>query len=192
MSTHGDSASRFLGHLDSIFRIEPEFHLFDSELPGVPGVTAITYRDIPEPGFITGVTYGLSLVPHDDWVLGRPELIISVESTDIAWPQAVAWLANDLRGRCPFSYGEVINFGEPVSDASAMSSFLVFAPSILERESYLGIDIGGPMPLNLAGIYPIHESENAVIDQIGLEAFWHHPTFDLFDVSRPAVEIARH
>ena len=145
------------------------------------------YENIPEPGHITGVTYGLSEVEHVDWRFARPELIISVKSTDIAWPLAVAEMANQLRGRCSFCYGAVINFGEKVSEESEMSAFFVFAPSILEKEDFLNIDVGGPQSITIAGMYPIYDSERASISKLGLERFWHHPNFDLYDIRRAEV-----
>lgn len=39
---------RYLEHLDSIFQKEPEFFKNDSLISGVPGVSSIVYRDIPE------------------------------------------------------------------------------------------------------------------------------------------------
>ena len=189
-STAKGRLRRFLEHLDAIFGREPLVHPFDSEIPGAPKVLCMTYRDVPEPGHITGVTYGLSEVPHDDWKFGRPELLIAVQSTDISWPLAVAEMANRLRGRCPFSYGDVIDFGEKVSDDSDMSAFFVFAPSILEKKDYLDIDVGGPQSINISGIYPIYDSERALIVDRGIERFWQHPNFDLYDVRRPRVPSA--
>lgn len=190
MSTAEDRFARFLAQLDAIFQLEPEAFPFESPLPGLPAVTALAYRDVPEDGHITGVTYGLSEVAHPEWRLGRPELIISVESTDIAWPLAAAELARGLRGDCPFAYGNVINFGAPVAEGSQMDAFVVFAPAILDREAFLGIDVGGPQPLNLAGLYPIHAAEGQVIEEIGLEAFWHHEGFDPYSVTRPPIVLS--
>lgn len=189
MTSSKDRPERFLDHLDSIFQREPKFFGFESLIPGVPKVVAMVYYDVPEPGHITGVTYGLSEVSHPDWRLGRPELIISVKSTDDRWPLAVAEMANRLRGDCPFRYGNVINFGEPISPESDMSAFFVFAPSILERKDFLNIDVGGPQLLSLAGMYPIYPSEGEVIKTKGLEAFWHSEGFDLYSVTRPPITL---
>jgi hypothetical protein len=161
----------------------------ESDLVDVPKVVCMVYQDVPELGHITGITYGLSEVPHSEWRLGRPELLISVQSTDTAWPLAVAAMANRLRGQCPFRYGDVINFGERVAEESEMSAFFVFAPSILEKEEFLNIDVGGPQPINIAGMYPIYDSELPVFAQLGLERFWDHPHFDLYDVRRSRVEM---
>lgn len=147
------------------------------------------YRDVPDSGAITGVTYGLSEVAHPEWRAGRPELIITVDSTDVAWALALADVANALRGECPFAYGDVIDVGKRIASGSEMSAFVVFAPSILEREQFLGIDVGGPQPVNLAGMYPIYDTEREVIRRSGLEHFWNHPNFDLYDVKRPAVAL---
>lgn len=191
MSTPRDRLRRYLEYLDAVFGVEPEYYPFDSRLPGAPKVACMVYRDLPEPGCITGVTYGLSEVAHPEWKAGRPELTISVRSSELAWALAAGRLANDLRGECPFCYGDVINFGEPVAEDSQMSACFVFAPSILDPEAYLGIDVGGRKELNIAGVYPIYDSEREALASLGLEAFWHHPSFDPYDLQRPAASTRR-
>jgi hypothetical protein len=148
----------------------------------------MVYRNVPEADHVTGVTYGLSEVVHPAWRSARPELIISVQSTDLAWPLAVAEMANRLRGSCPFSYGDVIDFGDKISEESEMSAFLVFTPSILAPNVFLNIDVGAEQPLNLAGMHPLYDSERAVLGELGLERFWKHPNFDPYDVRRAVVE----
>lgn len=189
MSTPKDRVDRFVAHLDEIFGVEPRFFPLDSSHPNVPGVVCLVYRDIPEKGSITGVTYGLSEVPHPSWKLGRPELTITVDSEDLSWSLAMAHMANSLRGSCPFCYGDVVNFGAQISVESEMSAFLVFAPSIFEeKQSYLDIDVGGSQPLNISGVYPLYDSEREVISKIGLKAFWHHPSFSMYNVKRSRVD----
>jgi hypothetical protein len=187
LSTPRDRLSRFLEHLDAIFQTEPEFFPFESKLPGSPNLACMVYRNIPEADHVTGVTYGLSEVSHPSWRSGRPELIISLQSTDVAWPLAVAEMANQLRGRCPFGFGDVIDFGEAISEESEMSAFLVFTPSILAPPAALGIDVGADQPVNLAGMHPLYASELAVLTEMGLSQFWKHPNFDRYDVRRAAV-----
>jgi hypothetical protein len=175
---------RYLNHLYNIFQTEPEFFKNESLIEGVPGVTSIVYKDIPEKGYITALTYGLSLVPHPEWKLGRPELCISVESSNIDWGEFVGFIANKLRGDCPFRYGDTVNFGERISEDSEMDAFFVFAPSTLDKESYLNIDIGTDYKINIAGLYPMYSDEIGVFHQIGLEKFWRHPNFDNYSVRR--------
>jgi len=178
---------RYLEHLDNIFQVEPEFYRNDSLIEGISGVSSIVYRDIPEKGFITAFTYGLSVVKHSKWKFGRPELCISVESTNIDWGQVVGFLANKLRGDCPFCYGQLINFREKVSDDSEMDAFFVFAPSTIDKEDYLDIDIGTDYKINIAGLYPMYSEELEVFEKIGLEAFWHHPNFDNYSLKRKKI-----
>lgn len=157
-----------------------------------PRITSIVYRDLPEPGHLTAFTYGLSLVEHDAWRNGRPELSISIRSDDRTWGQAVGYLAASLAGACPFSYGDVIDFGEPITADTRLSAFVVFAPMGLDREhflSVLGAPEGSPAEdvVNVAGMYPIHASEMAFIGSQGLEAFW-RLDWDPYDPQRePAV-----
>ena len=70
MTTSQEQVKRFLAYLDSIFGVEPKFFPFESRIPDANPVTCMVYHDIPEPGFITGVTFGLSLVPHPEWKFG--------------------------------------------------------------------------------------------------------------------------
>lgn len=187
MTTPRDRLEKFLERLDAIFKVEPEFFPLESKLAGVPNLACMVYRDIPEVDHITGVTYGLSEVTHPSWRLGKPELIISVQSTDLAWPLAVAELANQLRGVCPFGYGDVIDFGGRISEESELSAFFVYTPSILAPNAALRIDVGAAEPVNLAGMLPIYASERALLSELGLQQFCEQPNFDRYDVRRSAV-----
>lgn len=175
----------YMNHLDELFEMEPEFYNWSEENPGV---TNIVYRHIPKKGMITGITYGLSLANHPDWIKGKPELMITVESTDPSWTHAATHIANTLKGNCPFSYGNTIHFGKPISEESEMDAFLVFVPSILEQNDYLNINVNDSLPIHLTGLYPIYATEMKLIDDWGLEKFWHHPDFDLYNVNRKRIE----
>ena len=182
------SIDKFLEHLDKIFQVEPKCYMNESEIDGIPSVSTIIYEDVPEKGMITGITYGLSLVNHQDWRFGRPELMITDESTKLEWGLSIGFLANRLRGDCPFNYSNTINFRERISKDSEMDAFLVFAPSILDKENFSDIEIGTDYKINLAGIYPIYSSEIKLVEEWGLEKFWHHPNFDMYDVNRKKIE----
>ncbi|MDH7461290.1 suppressor of fused domain protein [Chitinophagaceae bacterium 26-R-25] len=182
-------AEKYLEHLDNIFQQEPLFYKNKSLIEGVPGVTSIVYTDIPEPGFITAFTYGLSIVKHPDWKFGRPELCISVKSSRLDWAFALGYLANKLRGDCPFSYGQTINFHEKISEDSEMDAFFIFAPSTLDKDGYLNIEIGADYKINIAGLYPIYADELKIYEKIGLEDFWHHPDFDNYSVTRKQITL---
>lgn len=183
---------RYLAHLEQLSGgAEAEYLRVGAHDDG-PDLSAIVYRDQPEPGLLTALTYGLSLGEHESWRLGRPELCISVRSDDAAWGLAIAHLASQLAGACPFQYGDTIDLGGPIVDGTRLSAFVVFAPSVLEREAYLdvlGAGEGAPpdQVINIAGMYPIHESERRYIRDEGLEAFWKQ-SWDPYDVQRqPAV-----
>ncbi|MFJ6456202.1 hypothetical protein [Paenarthrobacter sp. NPDC091669] len=88
---------QFLSHLDDLSGgIEPRFFPIEKGHPGLPGVTAIVYDNLPECGMITGFTYGISLANHPLWRFGRPELCISVKSNDVRcrWPSRTSERAN--------------------------------------------------------------------------------------------------
>lgn len=183
--TAESKADRFLAYVRELGGdIEPDLYRIDSSHDGQLPITAIVFRDLPEPGFLTGITYGLSLSEHPDWRMGKPELIITVRSADIAWALVVASFAEELRGECPFTYGGTLNHGERISPESAMTAFVVFGPSALDPKD-AEIDMGD-YKIFLNGCYPIYESERMFIQENGLEAFW-KLDWDVNDVRRPPV-----
>lgn len=186
-------AENYLADLDRLSGgVEPRFLPVESTHEGLKGVTVIAYENLPD-GVNTALTYGLSLASHPDWRHGRPELCISVSSDDDSWPYVVGHIAERLRGSCPFSYGNTINFGQAVTAESELTSFVVFAPIVLDRDD-CRIDVSpagheGHDIIYLKGIYPIHEVEQRYITDHGFEAFW-ALDWDPYDVTRPpAVQI---
>lgn len=152
----------------------------------LPRVAAFSFPDLPEPGLITGFTYGLSLAGHPEWRFGTKELAVTVASSSPHWPIAIALVAERLRGDCPFEYGSTITIGEPIADDTHMTAFAIFAP-LFPTDGNEEIDVGDALPIGLTGCYPIYASEKDFISRHGLEAFW-KLEWDAFDVQRgPAV-----
>jgi Suppressor of fused protein (SUFU) len=175
---------RYLTYLtDLTGGAEPRFRQINSTTPGERELVVITYLDLPEPGMLTVFTYGISLGDHPAWQAAKPELCLSVRSTDEVWGQAVGFLAEQLRGTCPFSYGDTLNLGEAVTQDSDMSAFVIFAPPVVAPAD-AQVDLGDPLPVNLVGIYPIHRSELQFIIDNDLKTFW-EMDWDVYDVGRP-------
>jgi hypothetical protein len=95
-------------------------------------------------------------------------------------------MASTLAGDCPFCYGDTINFGEPIAPGSRLSAFVVFAPLVLDKADYLNVLREPADVINIAGMYPIHDSEREFIHAEGLEAFW-KLDWDLYDPLRDPV-----
>ena len=110
-----NNAECFVQHLDRVTgRSEDAIRKIDSSDRSLPDVAVFVYKNWPEEGFITGFTLGLSAAAHPEWKFGRPELMIAVESNDEAWTFAIGFVAERLRGKCPFCYGNTINFHSKV------------------------------------------------------------------------------
>lgn len=179
----------FVNHVDALAGKHPANVFYQDRADG-HRISSLVYPDVPEAGMLVGVTYGLSLTDHPSWTRGRPELLIGVKSTDDRWARAVGLLAANIID-CPFSYGDVLNFGQPVTGESAMDHFVIFAPTLLDEKDFLNVldaPDGAPAQdvIHLAGIYPIHASEAAAINDGQLETFWKSGA-DLYDVTRPPV-----
>jgi hypothetical protein len=123
----------FSNRLDELFG-EPKT-IRKHECPrGGPPVWAFTYRDTPEPGMITGVTYGLSAFDHAEWTKCRPEMIISMETEDEMWAWAAAYFAAEFRGEKRFRWGDVFTAEDPLASDTKMDGLLIFAQGILKPE----------------------------------------------------------
>jgi hypothetical protein len=178
---------RYLNHLDEIFQVKPIFFGGGTDDMGLPNAAVIVYNDIPEKGYITAFTYGLSIVDHPEWKFGRPELCISVKSDNENWAAIAGFLVNNMRGKFAFLYGQTINFGDKISQDSEMDAFFIFTPSTIAQEDYLYIDIGAEYKINIAGLYPIYAEEIEMFQKIGLEKFWQHPDYDNYAVNRKRI-----
>lgn len=179
------NAKLFLDHLRGIFGDEDAIHQADAKDGGC-SVSVFVYKDVPDTGMITGVTYGLSLCPHPDWKVSRPEMIVSVQSHDLAWPLAAAVIAATFRGNKAFRYGDVFTTDSPLAPDTKMNGFLVFAQSILHGEEAL-VSLND-YDVHFSQFYPIHQEELTTYEQIGLEAFWNHESFDMYDVARKPIK----
>ncbi len=175
----------FLNYIEGIFG--PAELIKKHECPhGGPPVFVFVYRDTPEKGMITGVTYGLSTYPHPEWVNSRPEMIISVESDDEMWAWNAAYFCAEFRGEKRFSYGDVFTTDSSLTDDTKMDGLLIFAQSILDPEVQ-SVQLND-YKVHLSQFYPIYSSELDVYNQIGLERFWKHEGFGMYDPKRPPIQ----
>jgi hypothetical protein len=178
------NAEIFLEHITNIFGEEDVIRKFDSKQPGLPPIAVFVYRDTPEAGMITGITYGLSHADHPRWTHGKPELIVTVRSKHEDWPLSMGSFASLFRGEKRFSYGDVFTTDYPMAKDTTMTGFVVFAPALLDAKQMRVKLPGGQLPINIVGMYPIHGGEAALLAKIGLEAFWNLKNFDPYDVKR--------
>jgi hypothetical protein len=177
------NAELFLQHLDRVTgRPETVIRWADTGDQARPRVAVFVFKNWPEEGFITGFTFGLSEGTHPDWKLGRPELMISVESEDESWPLAVGFIASKLRGKCPFCYGNTINFHAKISEESDLDAFLLFAPPFLTKEQK-SVAVEG-YTVNIIGAWPMYSREFDLYQKLGLEGFWNLPDWDPMNVRR--------
>ena len=153
-----------------------------------PPLWILSYSDEPQEGWRASFSYGLSSVDHHLWRLGKPELMICVNTVDDAWGLAVGFLAMQHRGIAPFAYGSTFELGHRVSAESAMTAFLAFAPMDLPKEA-TKIKLSD-RTLNLVQMYPIYEGEIELVQQAGPVAFLTESAVDFHDITRPNLALA--
>jgi hypothetical protein len=145
----------------------------------------VAYDDVPEKGSLTAFTFGISFVRHPSWQSGVPEIVISVNSSDDDWLLSLGAIACSMRGKCPFSYGNVLRFGKPLGRETQMSSYFLFWPTILEKDQQQ-LQLSDRV-ISFKQAYPIFDSEADAIGRTGAEKLFMMDGVDYSDVSRDKV-----
>lgn len=188
-SSDTERFARFVGRLSSVLGADPEIHEVVPRVPADGQVFSLTYAGKPESGFVTGVTYGLSL-SVDSLAAGR-ELCVTMHSDDLRWAQVPAITVAALRGLCPFEPGMVIGYMKPYVEGSSLSSLLLGSPEpslAMDRRIDLAPSPGQDAhdSVELVGAYPIYASERKFFHAHGAEMAW-NSGWDPTDPTRPSL-----
>lgn len=157
-----------------------------SSRKGLPDISTFVWHGCPEPGMMTVVSYGLSLMQKKEWSKGRPELMLRLETNDEMWGLAAAVFIDMFREEKTFQYQTILTTDQPVVPGSDMRGFFTFAPPLAEPEEMKFSSAHG-LPIHLTGFYPIYIEERELLPKIGLEAFWHHERYDPYSTTRPSL-----
>ncbi|MGQ4405462.1 suppressor of fused domain protein [Streptomyces hayashii] len=189
--TGRDTAERlalYLAHLRAITGADPIIEEVEPRDPSDGRVLSLGYRDVPGPGLLTGVTYGLSLSSSGGGVASRHEMVITIRSQDLSWAGVPARAVGALRGLSPFDPGRALGYAQRFVEESGMSSLLLGNPP-----SGLGLvpfsmglaESGGRSEdaVDFVGVYPIYSSEREFVKKNGFKAFW-ELEWDRFDPLR--------
>lgn len=175
---------KFFNHIESITGREGEFFAIEKN----PSIIVASYPDVPQEGSLTAFSFGLSEAENKEWRFSRPELMISMDSSDVAWALAMGEVIRNGWGRCLFKFGQIIDFGQGISKESSMSAFLVFSSASLEA-SDVRVELNG-WAVNISQLYPIHSQEVGLINKIGAERFFNECDIDFFNPARPPFMLA--
>jgi hypothetical protein len=175
----------FLNHLTAVCGQEDRI-LQEPTADGGPPISVFVYKNCPGPGMITGITYGLSERSYPGWTQSRPEMVISMESTSLSWPSAALGLTAYFASKKRFCYGDVFTVDGPLAEGTEMDAVLIFAQSVLDPAD-ASVQLSG-YKVHLSQYFPFYRSEVDLYDRLGLEAFWKHPKFGIYDPKRPRIE----
>jgi hypothetical protein len=173
----------YLDHLNEWAGQSPESHLVTPE-GTEPPVFTFAYRGQFGENTISGFTYGLSLVSHPEWRLGRPELFISMDSSNLDWVLSAGYVATAWRGEKRYRAGDAFDLGSPICrDESEMSVFLLFLVTDLDPD-FAHIELPDGV-INVLQLYPVYESELPLIESKGAAEFLSTEGVDFHDPRRP-------
>jgi hypothetical protein len=111
--------------------------------------------------------------------------MISIRSRDHAWALCMGEIIRSHRQDSLFEYGTILHVHERVVDDSPMTSFLIFASSLLS-ESQQRITLAD-RTIHVSQLYPIHAQEAETIRRMGVETFFWDLEIDFYDTQRPPV-----
>jgi hypothetical protein len=150
-------------------------------------IQTLYFDDLPEPGYCTAVTAGLSSAQRPEWKLAKPELMITMEGNNRSWGFGIAYFASAFFGEKLFQYGDIFKVDDPISpEESEMNGFLVFAPPFSTAKDFT-FELSDRKVV-LSGMYPIYDDEIAYYDQVGLKEFWHADGFAMNDPKRGRIK----
>lgn len=180
------SSDEYLARVDELVGARGQVYEMTDSGDVAPIYVAV-YDDVPEVGHLTAFTFGLSSARRKEWVGGRPELMISVRSIDHAWGLCVGEIVRRQRDSSLFEYGTILHFREQIVGGCSLTSFLVFVNSLLDG-GQSSIELSDRR-INIAQVYPIYESEAAVIQDMGVERFFWDLGLEFSDLSRRPAQI---
>jgi hypothetical protein len=181
-----DFAKQWLAALET--RLGEVSFIKEIQCEGKPKIHVFYFDALPEAGYLTAITCGLSDANHPDWKFGTPELIVTMASENQSWGMAAGYFASSFFGEKRFSYGDMFKLDDPISEESEMNAYLLFAPSFLNREQSKFT-----LPdriVNLIGVYPVYDDEIAIYDRIGLKAFWNADGFEMYNPKRDRISVS--
>lgn len=158
----------FRSNIESIMAQKAAIFREKSVKKGLPFVYTLVFQS-QEPELLTTISYGASFATTPEQV-HKVELCLQMNSNDMAWAHVVGYLANQLRGDCPFNKGEIIRLGQAVSAESKLNSFVVVPATFTEFPSPVK-DGRKSTGVHIMELIPIYEEEVLSISKKGLDAF---------------------
>lgn len=152
-------------------------------------IVAVVFGDYPERGYVTGFTYGLSLLGDLNFPHCGRELVMTIRSANREWGIVPSRLAASLQGRHPFRIGQAIGYAGSLVDGTTMNSVLLAEPTMpgVPSRVDLGDEAGGASDVvEIVGVYPIYASERDRVYAFGFDVLW-ALDWDRFDPQRPAI-----
>ncbi len=171
----------WLTQLEERFGKVDAIHPIQCENEEKPTINVFFFHKLPE-DCLTAITCGLSNAKMKEWKYGKPELIVTLDTSDISWGLAAGYFASAFFNEKRFQYGDLFTLDKTISDESKMSAFFVFAPSFLSPDE-ARFELNDRI-INLACMYPLYPEEVNLYTKIGLEQFWHLEGFDMYNVLR--------
>lgn len=166
-----NAVERFNDQLSSRLGSKSIVYRQKSENRKLPNVFSLIYKDTPSKGLITACTFGVSFGDQEVWGNEKIELLLQMQSENENWGHVLAFLGNHLREYCPFDIGQIIHFGQKITESCQMTEFLV-----IPVEPEIGIDnplisISKKQCVKLVRLAPIYGSEVYLIQKIGWGSF---------------------
>lgn len=121
---------------------------------GLPHAHSIFFNDLPRAGVLTAFTVGLGLGLHGRGLDAHVELVVSMQTTDLSWGAAVAFLGEQCRVHVELEPGATLDMKEPLASGSTMSGFIIARPSLWPSPPILSLSDRRVAILEARALYP--------------------------------------
>jgi hypothetical protein len=180
--------ARYVAQVSSLTAVEPRVRALLGREQAPARVVAVVCPGTPEPGHITGFSYGLSLVDHAGWGPVRRELCLTVRSDDAEWAMIPGRMVAALRGMTAFDPGQAFSYAERFVEGSPLTSAVLAEPASQWRAAAIDLGSTDPGPaepdtIEFVGVYPVYPAERDLVYAHGFDALW-RLKWDRFDPSR--------
>lgn len=140
---------------------------------GLPPAHALFFRDWPRPGVLTAFTVGLALGRHVTSLDAHVELLASMETNDISWGAAVAFLGEQCRRHVELQPGVTLNMKEALASNTSMTGFIVSKPTLWAAPPVFELSDRRVVILEARPLYPAElafarvESRERLLEALG-------------------------
>lgn len=176
--------SKFIKHHNKVFRQKASIQKMKLESSEESTVSYLLYRQFPEPGCTTMVTYAFSESERPPGMHAH-EFILSIDSTHSDWISSALHASTLLHQNGRVEMGSFITLSKPIAPDTEMNTLYAAPPPFMsDKQTFLELNNGS---VRLFGLYPLYEQETYLLQRFGCQKLLDLDSYDCFNPMRDSV-----